>query len=74
LAVFPDTLYRTAESMILDPGDLLLLITDGVGGGIADGNVLGIERVLDVVRRNRHELRRRDQSGSVSSGPGSLRS
>jgi serine phosphatase RsbU (regulator of sigma subunit) len=47
----------TARSMIaLWPGDLLLLMTDGILESPAANNELfGIERTLDVVRRHRHE-------------------
>lgn len=46
--------FPTAAPVSLDPGDIVLLVTDGVLEAMApDGSDFGNERALEVVRRNR---------------------
>jgi len=50
----PDTVYQRAGEIQLEPGEIILLLTDGVEEAIsAKSEFFGIERALDVVRRNR---------------------
>lgn len=53
LAIFADTEFPAAQPIILEPGDLVVLLTDGIQEAISpDERMLGIPRVLDVVRAN----------------------
>ena len=48
--------FPSAAVIPLDPGDLVLLLTDGVVETFsADGTSFGLGRVLDAVRPHRHE-------------------
>lgn len=59
LAVMPDTNYPAVKVPPLEPGEILLLLTDGlVEAHAPDGRIFGIERVLDVVLANRHRTSR----------------
>ena len=55
LAVMPDTEYPAERAPALGPGEMVLFLTDGLveahGPG---GDLFGIERVLGLVRANRH--------------------
>jgi PAS domain S-box-containing protein len=54
LGILPELEFPPAESVALEPGDLLLLITDGVlEARAADGAYFGEERTLETVRANR---------------------
>jgi len=55
LGLREDTQYQDAPALRLDPGDLLVVLTDGVEEA-ADANsaLFGAERVLDVIRSHRH--------------------
>ncbi|MFL5341974.1 MAG: PP2C family protein-serine/threonine phosphatase [Gemmataceae bacterium] len=51
LAVLPDTEYPAVSTPPLEPGELLLLLTDGIVEAHGpDSKLFGMERVLDVVR------------------------
>jgi sigma-B regulation protein RsbU (phosphoserine phosphatase) len=51
LAVLPDSHYPSVTVPPLDPGDVLLLFTDGIMEARApDNEFFGRERILDVVR------------------------
>ena len=53
LGIQPDTTYRPAAEIKLEPGDLLLALTDGVEEAAAEDDALfGIDRVLAVVREH----------------------
>jgi sigma-B regulation protein RsbU (phosphoserine phosphatase) len=54
LAVVPEGDFAASSAQPLEPGDCLLLLTDGIveAHGPA-GNLFGIDRVLDVVRTHR---------------------
>jgi PAS domain S-box-containing protein len=53
LGISPDTLFHASGPVLLEPGDLLLLLTDGIlEATSADGTQFGAERTLGVVRRN----------------------
>ncbi|MDB6032782.1 MAG: hypothetical protein JWM16_3120 [Verrucomicrobiales bacterium] len=54
LGLRPDTQYHSSGQIFLEPGDLVLLVTDGIEESISsDNTIFGMERVLDVVRANR---------------------
>jgi phosphoserine phosphatase RsbU/P len=54
LGVFADAEFRCGAETALGPGDLVLLLTDGVAEARApDGSAFGTERVLDLVRHCR---------------------
>jgi PAS domain S-box-containing protein len=53
LAVLPDAPYPVGGPISLEPGDVLLLLTDGVIDPYSDGvAAFGIESVLEVVRQD----------------------
>lgn len=55
LGILPDLKFPPAEIVALEPGDLLVLVTDGVlEAQTADGTQFGTERMLETVRVNRH--------------------
>jgi phosphoserine phosphatase RsbU/P len=55
LGMKPSTIYRTAEEVQLEKGDLLLLLTDGIEETLSsDDKFFGIERILKIVRQNQH--------------------
>jgi len=54
LGMKADTQYASAQEIILSPGDLVLLLTDGIEEASApDESLFGLERILDTVRANR---------------------
>jgi sigma-B regulation protein RsbU (phosphoserine phosphatase) len=55
LAVLPDLTFSSHEAVTLEPGDMVLLLTDGIleAGSVA-GAGFGIERTLKVVTANRN--------------------
>jgi CheY-like chemotaxis protein len=59
LAVLPDGDFPAAVAPPLEPGELLLLLTDGILEAHGPGRKLfGIERVFEVVRRHQAEAAR----------------
>ena len=51
LGLLPDTVYSESPALSLNPGDLVLLLTDGIEEAESPaGDVFGAERVLEVVR------------------------
>jgi sigma-B regulation protein RsbU (phosphoserine phosphatase) len=55
LGLFPDATFATEQGPPLEPGDLLVLFTDGVTEAEApDGSMCGAEWALDVVRAHAH--------------------
>ena len=55
LGIRPDTTYTAASEITLASGDLVLLTTDGIEETmLPDNTIFGIERLLEVVRANRH--------------------
>jgi sigma-B regulation protein RsbU (phosphoserine phosphatase) len=53
LGISSDTQFHAHGPVALEPGDLLLLLTDGIlEASAADGAQFGVGRTLDVVRRN----------------------
>lgn len=55
LAVLPDSTYTAETAPPLRPGELVLLLTDGiVEAHCTDGNLFGTDRVLELVKANRH--------------------
>jgi serine phosphatase RsbU (regulator of sigma subunit) len=56
LGIMPDGAFPAGESLTLEPGDLAILLTDGVLDATApDGTFFGEQRVLEVVRSGRGE-------------------
>ena len=54
LGILPDTEFSIGGPVALEPGDTVLLISDGVLEAMSpDGQVFGVERMLEVVRENR---------------------
>lgn len=54
LGIMPDCDYSSTAPVILDPGDLVLFLTDGIIEARApDGSVFGTERTLELVRHYR---------------------
>jgi sigma-B regulation protein RsbU (phosphoserine phosphatase) len=59
LGVLPDGDFASACTPPLEPGELLLMLTDGlVEAHSPDVNVFGIDRVFDVVRAHRSQTAR----------------
>lgn len=55
LGILPDSEYRESAPLTLNPGDLVLLLTDGIEETEDPlGRIWGIEPVLEIVRTNRH--------------------
>ena len=51
-----DTEYKPAPLLTLAPGDLVLLLTDGIEEASApDESLFGLERILEVVRAHREK-------------------
>ena len=54
LAIFPDTEFPTGDPITLEPGDVVVLVTDGIQEAISPtGEPFGTDRLLEVVRANR---------------------
>ena len=54
LGMKTSSVYATAPPIRLEPGELLLLLTDGIEEASApSGELFGTERALDVVRAHR---------------------
>ena len=54
LGMRASTVYATAPPVVLAPGELLVLLTDGIEEASAPaGELFGTDRALDVVRRHR---------------------
>lgn len=59
LGLLADAGIPPGERIKLAPGELIFLATDGLHEShTSDGSMLGIERVLDLVRMNRHKSAR----------------
>jgi serine phosphatase RsbU (regulator of sigma subunit) len=55
LALMPNTVFPVIGPMILDPGDIVLLMTDGILDAQShDDHDFGSERALEIVKKNRH--------------------
>ncbi len=56
LGVFPDTTFEAPATVVLDPGDVIVLWTDGVTEAADRGGAcFGADRALEIVRQRRHE-------------------
>jgi serine phosphatase RsbU (regulator of sigma subunit) len=54
LAIFPDTEFPTGDPITLEPGDVVLLVTDGIQEAISPTDEpFGTDRLLEVVCANR---------------------
>jgi sigma-B regulation protein RsbU (phosphoserine phosphatase) len=59
LGIKPDTVFPKAAESSLSPGDILLLLTDGIEEAVSpDETIFGTERILEVVRANRGKAAR----------------
>lgn len=55
LGILPDTEYKSASPLILTPGEIVLLLTDGIEEAMnAEDEFFGAENTLKVLRENRH--------------------
>jgi sigma-B regulation protein RsbU (phosphoserine phosphatase) len=55
LAILPDTDFSVSKTEELEPGDIVLLITDGILEARSQtGDFFGKDRMLEVVKANRH--------------------
>jgi PAS domain S-box-containing protein len=56
LGIRPDTQYVPSAEIALAPGDLVVLVTDGIEESMApDGTLFGIDRTLAVIRSHREK-------------------
>jgi PAS domain S-box-containing protein len=56
LGLFPDAAFSTSSERLLAPGEMLLLMTDGVTESEApEDTTVGVDRMLEVVRSSRGE-------------------
>lgn len=56
LGLDPKLVVTCGQRRRIEPGELLLMITDGVQEALSpDGQMFGLERLLELVRRHRHE-------------------
>jgi sigma-B regulation protein RsbU (phosphoserine phosphatase) len=56
LGIKPDTQYRAAPAITLQPGELVLLLTDGIEEAVSPKDELfGMDRTLAVVRQHQQE-------------------
>jgi len=56
LGIFPDSDFPLAPTITLEPGDLVLLLTDGVVEACApDDSAFGFQRAIDIVRVYRRD-------------------
>ena len=59
LGVMPNIVFDAAPPIALEPGELVLLLTDGImEARAADDRIFGIERAIDSVRANRAKIAR----------------
>jgi sigma-B regulation protein RsbU (phosphoserine phosphatase) len=59
VGVFPENTFPASAEVPLEPGDLILLVTDGVADARApDGTPFGVQRTLDLVRSYRQQSAR----------------
>jgi phosphoserine phosphatase len=54
LGMRPDFQFASAPELILAPGDIVLVLTDGIEEATApDETLFGIDRIIEIVRANR---------------------
>jgi serine phosphatase RsbU (regulator of sigma subunit) len=59
LAVLPDDAFPAAPAVLLEPGETVVLLTDGIVEAHGPGKILfGIDRTLDLVRAHRQKSSR----------------
>jgi sigma-B regulation protein RsbU (phosphoserine phosphatase) len=55
LGVFPDATFGTSPRIPLEPGDLVIFVSDGILDAMPrEGRRFGVERMVEVVRRQQH--------------------
>jgi serine phosphatase RsbU (regulator of sigma subunit) len=55
LGIFGDAEFTVSDPVILDPGDLVLILTDGIQEvRSSQGELFGTERVIEAFRENRN--------------------
>lgn len=60
LGIVPEAAFPAIGPLQLDPGDMVLLLTDGIlEAGALQGSAFGVQRALEVVRRHRDQPARR---------------
>jgi sigma-B regulation protein RsbU (phosphoserine phosphatase) len=56
LGLRPDTVYHESAEIELAPGQMMVMLTDGFEEAVGqDEEMLGSERVLDIIKQHRHE-------------------
>lgn len=64
LGLFPDSEYSSGEVLMLEPGQIVLLLTDGVTDSVSPGQTQsGIEQAIKYVGAHRHEPARQIVEG-----------
>jgi PAS domain S-box-containing protein len=59
LGLMPNIVFPVIGPMVLDPGDIVLLVTDGIlEAQSPDDEDFGSERALEIVRKNRNQTAR----------------
>ena len=59
MGIKPDVAYPPAIATGLSPGDILLLLTDGIEEAMSpDETIFGTERILEIARANREKSAR----------------
>jgi PAS domain S-box-containing protein len=59
LGLMPNTAFPVIGPMVLDPGDIVLLLTDGIlEAQSPDDDDFGSERALEIVKKNRNQSAR----------------
>jgi serine phosphatase RsbU (regulator of sigma subunit) len=59
LGVLPDLRFDVSDPILLEPGDLILMVTDGIQEARSpEGTLFGTGRVLEAVRRNQRKTAR----------------
>lgn len=56
LGMRPDTQYSSSAEMKLEPGDIVVVLTDGIEESVSrEGELFGTERALETVRQHREK-------------------
>ena len=56
MGLFPDSKYSCQKAIHLEPGNIIVLLTDGITESMMpDGNDFGVERTLEFIRAHRQD-------------------